>query len=114
MGQSIFTPSKQHAMRWPRLFETIGILGLLGLLDYAYNRLIRSRTNHKGPGQILRVRGLIVVDEHGIERVWIGAPLPDPSFLGKRGQRQAPISGILLMDADGTERSGYVTDEFGQ
>lgn len=60
---------------------------------------------------ILRVRGLIVVDENGTERVQIGAPLPDPLGLGKRTKRQGAVSGILLMDAEGNERSGYVTSD---
>jgi len=58
---------------------------------------------------ILRVRGLIVVDSNGVERVWIGAPLPAPLLGGKRLSRLGDISGILLMDEDGNERSGYFT-----
>jgi hypothetical protein len=62
---------------------------------------------------VLRVRGLVVVDENGTERVQIGAPLPGPLALGKRHKRQGVVSGILLMDAEGNERSGYVTDTAG-
>ena len=61
------------------------------------------------PDSVLRVRGLVVVDEKGTERVQIGAPLPDPLGLGKRTKRQGTVSGILLMDAEGNERSGYAT-----
>jgi hypothetical protein len=69
----------------------------------------------KFSNSVLRVRGLSVVDANGIERVSIGAPLPDPPIFGKRIDRGSPVSGIILMDADGTERSGYVTgDETGQ
>jgi hypothetical protein len=60
---------------------------------------------------VLRVRGLVVVDENGTERVQIGAPLPDPLGLGKRTKRQGAVSGILLMDAEGNERSGYATSD---
>jgi hypothetical protein len=60
---------------------------------------------------VLRVRGLVVTDARGIERVVIGAPLPDPMYLGKRGRRQGPISGILMFDAMGTERNGYGTSD---
>ena len=60
---------------------------------------------------VLRVRGLIVTDAHGVERVVIGAPLPDPMFLGKRHQRQGKLSGILMFDAMGTERNGYGTSD---
>lgn len=61
--------------------------------------------------KILRVRGLAVVDENGTERVRIGAPLPEPIILGKRFSRGGPASGILLFDAEGNERSGYVTTD---
>jgi hypothetical protein len=61
------------------------------------------------PDSILRVRGLVIVDKNGTERVQIGAPLPDPLALGKRHKRQGAVSGILLMDAEGNERSGYAT-----
>jgi len=60
--------------------------------------------------EVLRVRGLIVVDEKGVERVRIGAPLPDPMMFGRRISRGGSVSGILLSDANGMERSGYVTD----
>ena len=60
---------------------------------------------------ILRVRGLVVADANGVERVRIGAPLPEPIVLGKRIPRGGDISGILLYDAEGNERSGYVTSE---
>lgn len=36
------------------------------------------------PGGELRVRAITIVDEHGVERVKIAAPLPDPIVLGKR------------------------------
>jgi hypothetical protein len=60
---------------------------------------------------VLRVRGLVVVDENGTERVHIGAPLPNPLGLGKRSKRLGSVSGILLMDDEGNERSGYVTSD---
>jgi hypothetical protein len=62
---------------------------------------------------VLRVRQLSVVDANGVERVRIGAPLPDPPILGKRFHRDGAISGILLFDAEGNERTGYATgDEY--
>jgi hypothetical protein len=63
------------------------------------------------PGAVLRVRGLVVADSHGVDRVWIGAPLPDPPVLGKRYRRQGEMAGILIFDADGNERGGYITTE---
>ena len=66
--------------------------------------------NSDKAGTTLRVRQLIVVDERGIERVRIGAPLPDPVIEGKRSKRDDSIAGILIYDRDGDERGGYVTD----
>lgn len=53
--------------------------------------------------QVLRVRGLVVVDERGVERVVIGAPAPDP----RAGPRVAPLYGILINGPEGDERGGY-------
>ena len=65
------------------------------------------------PGDVLTVRGLVVVDDKGVERVRIGAPLPDPVVNGRRVPRQGVVSGMLIYDADGDERGGYVTEEHG-
>lgn len=60
---------------------------------------------------VLRVRGIVVVDEKGTERVWIGAPVPEPLILGKRFPRGGKMSGIILFDEEGNERSGYCTSD---
>ena len=65
----------------------------------------------ENPGEILRVKGLVIVDENGTERVWIGAPLPGQLVNGKREQRPSVQAGIVLYDDKGIERSGYVTDD---
>lgn len=59
----------------------------------------------------IRVRELVVVDANGTARVRVGAPLPDPIMLGKRFKRGEAVSGVLLYDAEGNERGGYITDE---
>ena len=59
----------------------------------------------------LRLRQIIIVDDNGTERVWIGAPVPDPIVQGERVPRSGPISGIVLLDTNGNERSGYVTSD---
>ncbi len=60
----------------------------------------------------LRVRQLAVVDERGVERVLIAAPLPDPMVLGHQRTRGGGIlSGIIIADATGTERGGYATGD---
>jgi hypothetical protein len=65
----------------------------------------------ENPGAILRVKGLVIVDQNGTERVWIGAPLPGQVVNGKREQRPSRQAGIVLYDDKGIERSGYVTDD---
>src|SRR5215471_11708146 len=60
---------------------------------------------------VLRVRQIVIVDEKGTERVWIGAPVPDPIIQGQRQKRSGPVSGIILLDAKGNERGGYVTSD---
>lgn len=57
------------------------------------------------------VRRLSVVDANGTERVVIGAPLPEPRLAGMRSKRGDATSGVLLFDAEGNERGGYVTEE---
>jgi hypothetical protein len=73
--------------------------------------VFRTRAGDGEAGKILRVRGLSVVDEKGTERVFIGAPVREPLMLGKRFPRGGAMSGILLFDEDGTERSGYCTTD---
>ncbi len=60
---------------------------------------------------VLTVRELVIVDAMGTPRVRIGAPLPDPIMLGKRFNRGGVVSGILIYDAEGNERGGYVTGD---
>jgi hypothetical protein len=58
---------------------------------------------------VLRLRTLSIVDEHGVERVRIGGQLPDAMVNGKHVPRGEPAAGILLYDDTGQERGGYVT-----
>jgi hypothetical protein len=74
-----------------------------------------SSTRASAIPDVLRVRQLVVVDESGIERVVIGAPLPSQWENGKvntrrvaRPNRQA---GVLIYDKDGVERGGYLTED---
>lgn len=56
-------------------------------------------------------REIVVVDPNGRERVVIAAPLPEPRLAGALSKRGDSLSGILLFDADGNERGGYVTGD---
>ena len=82
-----------------RLIYLVCFVSCLSLASAAF-LLLEYRSAAHGAGE-LRVRGLTVVDEHGVERVKIAAPLPDPITLGKRGWRDDPISGILVYDSRG-------------
>lgn len=68
------------------------------------------RADSAAGDNILKARGLDIVDEHGKVRVRIGAPLPEPIVMGKIQKRDDSIAGILIYDALGNERGGYVTD----
>lgn len=72
-----------------------------------------AQAQRRTADEILTVRGLVVVDAAGVERVRIGSPLPDPIVQGKRVPRQGQVSGILIFDSDGDERGGYVTNSRG-
>jgi len=61
----------------------------------------------------LHVRRLTVVDDKGIARMILGAPLPDPMMGGKTQKRRSPFTGLLLNDLDGNERGGLGTMDDG-
>jgi hypothetical protein len=61
---------------------------------------------------VIHVRGVVVEDAKGVERLRLGAPLPDP--MGKDGVRHArsgAISGLVISDPTGTERGGFATSD---
>lgn len=95
--------------RYRRLMVLTICLIALMLVQTAYTVWATRRESTNG--QILRARGLVITDEKGMERVVIGAPLPDPTILGKVYKRDGPVSGLIIADATGTERGGYVTDD---
>jgi len=83
-------------------------------LILAYVVLSPARNSVKADAEhpdSLTVKRLAVVDEKGIERVIIAAPLPDPMVQGKRVKRAGSISGILIQDPNGNERGAYVTSD---
>lgn len=52
--------------------------------------------------EVLRVRGLVIVDDQGRDRIVLGAPIPDP----REGRRIAPATGMQIVDTAGVERFG--------
>lgn len=94
-----------------RLMALSGAIGILigALLVAAVPRLLAQPR----ASDILTVRGLVVVDDKGVERVRLGAPLPDPIVNRTRVPRHGVVAGMLIYDAEGDERGGYVTEEHG-
>ncbi len=52
------------------------------------------------PGQVLRVRGLVVEDASGRPRILLGAPVPQV----KERRRKDDMTGLLLLGEDGADR----------
>ena len=85
------------------------VIGVWGLLLHLVFQLPNTEAQSK-PGtlesgnapQVLKARGLIIVDENGRERIFIGAPVPDP----KDGARRTPATGMTINDPAGFERFG--------
>jgi hypothetical protein len=55
-----------------------------------------------GEPEVLRVRGIIVVDAQGRERIHLGSPVPDPI----EGRRVQAATGLVINDTLGLERFG--------
>ena len=86
----------------------LGIVVLSGLEISEPRSALATTTDNEGN---LHVRGVIVEDQSGHERVRLGAPLPDPIIHGVRYKRKGPISGLSISDSDGNERGGMVTSD---
>jgi hypothetical protein len=108
----VWEPVRQLERRVRRLTWGVGgLVVLLAIILVGLTALRAKPTPDNNAAGILRVRGLVVVDENGTERVWIGTPLPEPLILGKRFPRGGNVSGVMLYDDEGNERGGYVTSD---
>ncbi len=96
-----------------KILVGILILNLIGtgFLWYQYQDLKNSRFHN--PEEVITARAIVLVDSLGVERIIIGAHLPNPTFYGNRISRgeDATVSGVMLYDSEGQERGGYVTDD---
>jgi len=73
-------------------------------------RLHQSQSDER----VITARGLVIRDASGQARVILGAPVPDPLTRGvTQGPRASPLSGLILLGADGSERGGYGTADIG-
>ena len=104
----------QESNRSQRLICALSCATTLILTLFVWSRTTSVSASTTDKDGVMRLRGLVVVDAAGNERVRLGAPLPDPLMRGVRVKRNGVLSGILLTDATGTERSGYATEEEGE
>jgi hypothetical protein len=102
----------------PKLIHSLSIVNLLIFCLYLFSFSTRDKDKFdlNFSDKILKVRGIVVVDSLGIERVIVGSHLPEPNFstgnrIAARG-KTGSVSGVMLYDAEGQERGGYVTDDY--
>lgn len=76
-------------------FGAVGLAVLLMVLGF-------TTQNPEEPKEVLRLRRLIIVDEAGRDRIVLGSPVPDPM----EGRRASASTGMVIHDADGSERFG--------
>jgi len=88
-------------------------ISLLVLLPMAVFFAVLPSAKSSAPETHLRVRSLAVVDDHGVERVRIAAPLSNPVSGGKESQRRSKSYGIQLNDAKGNEFGGFTIADDG-
>lgn len=84
-----------------RRLRTLGVLSAV-LVIVAISAITLPSVTAQGQPQVLRARGLIIVDEQSRERIVIGSPVPDP----KEGKRLNPSTGMVINDINGYERFG--------
>lgn len=123
MPNSAIPPSEEESINLQlkslrtqnRYLRFLTVSGLALALTSLALQLLPTAPNVRTAAQkdgILRVHGLIVEDSAGVERIRLGAPLPDPMGSDStRHKRQGPVSGLIITDAKGIERGGYVTDD---
>jgi hypothetical protein len=83
-----------------RRFTILSCLLLVGLSSAAFLKVQTAPT-------VLTVSELKVTDQKGVVRVHIGGELPGSN----RGQGSEGTAGLLLFDATGAERGGYITTD---
>jgi hypothetical protein len=91
------------------------LINVLGLCALAVAALLQPgfavRAQEKVDPKSLTLSELVIVDNDGKARLRLGGSLPDAVQNGKTKPRGQRAAGILLYDATGVERSGYVTLE---
>jgi hypothetical protein len=88
-----------------KLFQVISFAAGIILAATLYVAL-QSQVINNISGKVLRVRGLIVEDQNGRERVLIGAPIPNVA--GRK--RKDEMAGVLILGENGVDRVGIAAD----
>jgi hypothetical protein len=96
--------SGQMMARIDRLERRLRVLGLVSVVSAvaAMSAITLPSAKAQGQPQVVRARGLIIVDEQDRDRIVIGSPVPDP----KEGKRLNPSTGMVINDINGYERFG--------
>lgn len=105
--------------RASKILLTLLVIGVWCLLVQSVIQFPRAEAQSKSASgqsgdvsQVIKTRGLIIVDEKGRERVILGAPVPDPPKEGRKRINRA--HGMIILDPDGYERFGVGLMDNGQ
>lgn len=90
------------------LLASFGLVAFIVLGNCAISS--RADVSSEGTFKKLLTSELVVVDADGTERVRISALIPDAVIGGRLVRRDSDVAGVVLYDANGQERSGYVTE----
>jgi hypothetical protein len=91
----------ERRLQW---IVTGGVLGALSLTAL----LVVPKASSASTPDKLTTRMLAIVDQKGVERFRLAAPLPDPTEGGSVSRRRSPANGIQINDANGNERGGLM------
>jgi hypothetical protein len=80
------------------------VLGVWGIvLQSVFQVPSAEASSQADTQQVIRTRGLVIVDDKGRDRIIMGSPVPDPP---KAGKRVSTAHGMIILDDRGYERFG--------
>ncbi|QTD38078.1 hypothetical protein JL193_01875 [Polaribacter batillariae] len=94
-----------------KLLVILNLALVCSIVLYHYSLKNRERDFSN---DVLKVRGIVIVDSLGVERAILAAHLPEAQRDGGRmfsSRSQTSVSGLMLYDSEGMERGGFVTDD---
>lgn len=103
--------STEQLQRQVQLLRTISIVSLviaLAALIVAWRATDNASATRELPRSIT-VQELAVVDSNGVVRARLSGDVPDAVIKGRRMPRGGKAGGLIIYDATGQERGGYVT-----